>query len=219
MIGILIFVTAILIGVGTKILLDDDIPNRRGWIVIAISIPLVIVIYWMTTDSTSASTVGTDSFWKAPTFETVWEFAKNYWLWILVLLAAAMFGTMFVPATPVGLKKGAQLLLGAIAILFFIAAPVGTWIHKATLPTVTCQDASAQETRSCILNSSWTAPLVPSSSEKVAGMRLCSSPDTGTVSEMKLTRNSVFWRFRATDGDITMRYRLMANCPTGDLPP
>ena len=115
--------------------------------------------------------------------------------------------------------KTLQWVLAGGMLMLFIVFPIGSWVRELSLPKVTCPDASAASTLSCVINTSWTAPLKPASEPGLVGKHLCSTPEKPAIeSERIVNKGGAFWIFRAAEGHVLLRYRFMNECPQHELP-
>ncbi len=82
---------------------------------------------------------------------------------------------------------------------------------------VKCPGASARETRSCVLNTRLSAPMSPDNWTEATGKRLCFTPKRPAVDfEQVDSTGGTFWRFKAKEGKVLLKYRLMSTCPEGN---
>ena len=93
-----------------------------------------------------SNTHGTSGTWSqtlsAPSPSGVWEFAKNYWLWILILGGIIpLVCSFFLPKEKENVAKGLQWLAGLAIVLFFVVAPVGAWIDTQSTPGIGARSA------------------------------------------------------------------------------
>ena len=161
-------------------------------------------------------------FPQAPSPGAVWEWTKDYWLWVVLVLAFP-FGLLFIANKP--WAKGLQWFLAAVAVGLFVAVPLidTVWGESSAelgekAATTICPDASARETHSCVITTSWSNKIKIGDPE-ANGMLLCALPGgavLGKTYERLEENGTTFWRFRTEEGNVVKTYRLIrANeaCP------
>src|SRR3989344_3852740 len=100
-----------------------------------------------------------------------------------------------------GLQKG----IVVVATLLIISHLWGIG-KEMLISTVVCQNATANETRRCLLNTEWSSPIMSADGPVSNGMQLCAT--RGGLTERTERDGTAFWRFRTEEGRLMKEYRL-----------
>lgn len=79
-------------------------------------------------------------------------------------------------------------------------------VPKSTAATI-CPNASAEETRKCIVTNDWSSWIQFANGSRDNGKHMCAS--LGVQSERRDEHGVTFWRFRVADGTQEVKYRLL----------
>ena len=191
--------------------------NKTSWskyLLLAV-ITLVIVLFavglwklWNSLDTLS-------QFLKSPSLKTINAFTKDYWLWILIV------GTIsYVLLSFISKKELTKMLRGVVALtvfLLFIGFPVIGWFAETDSheqkqlgrTEIICPDASALETRHCIINTEWSNWIKPAEGAADNGLYLRYGPQESVICECELENGTSLYRFRAKEGQVVLSYRLV----------
>ena len=144
----------------------------------------------------------------------VGDWSWDHWLWLLafwgVIAGLIALNAKALEAT----AKTLQKVLAGVMFMLFVGIPAGFWVRDAFLPQVICKDVSAHETRSCLLNTSWSTWIKFAEGPENNGMQLCFTP--GGRFERTDVNGTTFWRFKADEGRLVKAYRLFPGnqkCP------
>ncbi|MCX6787465.1 MAG: hypothetical protein NTY93_03025 [Candidatus Kaiserbacteria bacterium] len=189
-------------------------PSLR-WIIVAIVIILIIGTLWIL----RGTFVDISHSLSSPSLKTVNTFTQNYWFWILLAsgIASMIIATLF----PKGKETVAKTLQSAIAVIvfaLFIGFPIIGWLtgtaeHNSPQQSeriqTLCPDASALETRSCIVTTEWTNWIKPAEGTVNNGMYLRYNPQELVICECKVENGTSFYRFRAKENQVVLSYRFV----------
>ncbi len=157
---------------------------------------------------------------EAECTESTNKYRKTSRFAIRVLVVVIALGLRSVGVTEVITKHQQQQLVN------LVVSPSMETPQRATrsaelgekAATTICPDASARETHSCVITTSWSNKIKIGDPE-ANGMLLCALPGgavLGKTYERLEENGTTFWRFRTEEGNVVKTYRLIrANeaCP------
>jgi hypothetical protein len=163
---------------------------------------------------------------QSPSLKTVWAATKDYWLWVLLVGVAAFVSLSFLPKEKETLAKTLKWVLAWMVFCLFIVFPLLVWMGFGEQPkgpqipaeqrvkSVVCPDVNARENRKCLLTTTWSNWIQFADGAADNGKQLCFTQ--GAQFERKDENGTSFWRFRVSEGTITVGYRLFPgdkSCP------
>lgn len=91
----------------------NDWPKKKWILVIVGVIVALLLVVWLWLSQTTSL--------HSPPLKEVWKWTKDYWLWILLILAVPFFA-LFAVTKP--WTKALQGFLVAVAVMFFVVVPM-----------------------------------------------------------------------------------------------
>ncbi len=107
-----------------------------------------------------------------------------------------------------------------LVIAIWVAGPVSTLVVNGSAPDVTCADPRGDETKHCLINTTWTRALSGATAGPSSyGKQLCFTPDEGVEFKRWSNGSGTFWQFKAKKDIARLSYRFMSSCPTTGILP
>jgi len=186
--------------------------RKFSWSLSGATVPGVLKPSWSAATVFIGGGLAVWAFLAQPRPADVGSTSWDYWLTLLIIWGT-LSALVALNATALGAaSKVLQTVLAAAVLAVLVGIPSWYGVRDAFLPTKVCPDASEYEVRSCLLNTAWSAWIKAAEGPAVDGMFLWKSDG---VDEEHMTRNGTTWfRYRAMEGEIVMKYRLSHTKPT-----
>ncbi len=145
------------------------------------------------------------------------DWGEQHWLWTLIVWG--ILAALVAAYAPVAARQTIQLIMGVVMIAMFIGIPLMDNNRQA--PPVTCPQGSTASTKVCIIDTSWTKPVVPEDYTAAVGKSICYMPAANVEIKKAYGPGGTYWLFRAkmnpkdgTKTKVLLSYRFEKDCPS-----